>query len=88
MQEEQGEERIVAKSKPTLTLVTHAATSSSTVQSPRASKSREIRRAPCQPDWKSTGKPVARDPNPDAASSSQVWQKMQCWTRVRGDSLR
>ena len=30
MQEEKGEERIVAKSKPTLILGTHAATSSST----------------------------------------------------------
>ena len=41
-----GEERIVAKSKPTLNLVSHAATSSSTVQSPLASKSLGILRAP------------------------------------------
>ena len=39
IQEEKGEERIVATSKPTLNLVSHAATSSSTVQSPFASKS-------------------------------------------------
>ena len=32
MQEEEGEERIVAKSKPTLNLVSHAATSSSTLK--------------------------------------------------------
>ena len=76
MQEEKGEERSVAKSKPTLNLVSHAATSSSTVQSPIATKSLGTLRAPCQQDWKSTGKPVAREPNQkDAASSSQVWQK-------------
>ena len=46
MQEEKGEERIVAKSKPTLNLVTHAATSSSTVPSPTASKSRWVLRGP------------------------------------------
>ena len=75
MQEEKGEERIVAKSKPTLNLVSHAATSSSTVQSPIASKSPGILRAPCQPHWKSAGRLVAREPNQDAASSSQGWQK-------------
>ena len=46
MQEEK-EERIVAKSKPTLNLVSHAATSSSTAQSPIASKSPGILRAIC-----------------------------------------
>ena len=70
MQEERGEERIVAKSKPTLNLVTHAATSSSTVPSPTASKSPWGLRRPCQSDWKSTGRPVAREHNQDAASSS------------------
>ena len=70
------EERIVAKSKPTLNLVSHAATNSSTVQSPIASKSPGTLRALCQQDWKSTGKLVAREPNQkDASSSSQVWQK-------------
>ena len=88
MQEEKGEERIVAKSKPTLNLVSHAATSSSTVQGPIASKSPEKLRATCQHDWKSTGRPVAREHNQDAASSSQVWQKDEKWTRVRGDSWR
>ena len=57
MQEEKGEERIVAVSKPTLNLVTHAAT----VQSPIASKSPGIFKAPCHRDWKSTGRPVARE---------------------------
>ena len=37
-------------------LVSHAATSSSTLQSPIASKSPWTLRAPCQQDWKSTGK--------------------------------
>ena len=65
----------MANSKPTLNLVSHAATSSSTEQSPIASKSPGILRAPCQPDWKSTGRLVAREHNQDAASSCQVWQK-------------
>ena len=47
MQEKKGEERIVAESKPTLNLVSHAATSSSTVQSPIASKSPRTQ-GPCQ----------------------------------------
>ena len=73
--QEEGEEKIVAKSKPTLNLASLASTSSSTVQRPIASKSPGILRAPCHPDWKSTGRPVAREHNQDAASSSQVWQK-------------
>ena len=47
MQELEGEERIVAKSKPTLNLVTHVATSSSTVQNPIASKNPVIFKAFC-----------------------------------------
>ena len=75
---EKGEKRIVATSKPTLNLVSHAATGSSTVQSPIASKRPGTVRALCRQDWRSTGKLVAREPNQkDAASSSssQVWQK-------------
>ena len=60
MQEERGDERIVAKSKQKLNLVLHAATSSSTVQSPIASKSLGIFGAPCQSDWRSTGRPAER----------------------------
>ena len=62
-------------SKPTIQLVSHAATSSSTAQSPIASKSLGKLKASCHPDWKSTGKLGARKDNQDAASSSQVWQK-------------
>ena len=65
----------MAESKPTLNLVSHAATSSSTVQSPIASKSPEILRAPCQFDWISTVGLVAKEHGQDAASSSQVWQR-------------
>ena len=72
-------ERIVAKSKPTLNLVSKTEASSSTVLSPNASNRPEIPRAPGQKGvilQESTGKPVAREPNQkDAASSSQVWQK-------------
>ena len=45
MQEQEGEEKIVTKSMPTLNLVSHAATSFTTVQSPIASRSPGIRRA-------------------------------------------
>ena len=75
MQEEKGDEIIVAMLKPALNLVSHAATSSSTVQSPTASESLGTHKALYQQDWKSTGKLVAREPNQDAASSSQVRQK-------------
>ena len=61
MQEEKGEERIVAKSKPTLNLTSHVVTSSSTVQSPIASKSPGILRALCQSDWRSTGRDLKRE---------------------------
>ena len=75
MQEKKGEERIVAKSKPTLNLASHAAIRSSTVQSPFASKCPRILWAPCHPDLKSAGRLAAREHIRDAASSSQVWQK-------------
>ena len=79
MQQEHGEERIVAKSKPTLHLVSKTEASSSTVLSPSASNRPEKLRAPSQKCLilqESTGKPVARDSNQnDAASSSHVWQK-------------
>ena len=74
MKEEKEENRIVAKPKPTMNLVLLAATSSSTAQSPIASKSPSILRAPCHPDWKRAGRPAARDRNHDAPSSSQGWQ--------------
>ena len=75
-----------ASLKPTLNLVAASETSSSNVQSPIASKSPGVLRAPCHPDWQSTGRLVAIEHNQDAASSSQVWQKMQKEMRVRGDS--
>ena len=88
MQEQEGEERIVAKSKPTMNLVSLVSTSSSNVQHPIASKSLEMLKAPCQNDWTSTGRLEAREFNHDAASSSQGCQKMQFWMQVRGDSSR
>ena len=48
MQEQEGEERIVAKWKLTLNLASLVSTNSSTVQSPIASKSSWILKAPCQ----------------------------------------
>ena len=74
MQEQEGEDRIVAKSKPTMNLAFTVSTSSSTVQNPIASKRPGTLKALCRKDWKSTGELVAREPNQDAASSSQVWQ--------------
>ena len=76
MQEQEGEARIVAKTKPTtMNLAFTVSTSSSTVQNPVASKSLGILKAPCRTDWSSTGKRDAREFNRDAASSSQGWQK-------------
>ena len=76
MREQEGEDRIVAKSKPTtMNLAFIASTSSSTVQNPIASKSLGILKALRRTDWSSTGKLDAIDRNPDAASSSQGWQK-------------
>ena len=76
MQEQEGDNRIVAKSKPTtMNLAVSVSTSSSTVNSPIVSKSLGVLRAPCRTDLSSTGKLDARDRNHDAASSSQGWQK-------------
>ena len=75
MQEEQGKEIIVIKSKPTLKLISYAATRFSTVQSPIFSKSPGTLRTPCQHDWKSAGKLVRRQPNQDVALSSQVTKR-------------
>ena len=76
MPEQEGDNRIVAKSKPTtMNLAVSVSTSSSTVNSPIASKSPGVLKAPCRTEWSSTGKPDARDRNHDAASSSQGWQK-------------
>ena len=75
MQEQEGDNRIVAKSKQTtMNLAFSVSTSFSTVNSPIASKSPEILKALCRTDWSSKGKPDARDRNHDAASSSQGWQ--------------
>ena len=75
MQEQEGEGRTVAKSKPTLNLASLFSTTNSTVQSPIASKSPEIFKAPCQNDWTSTGRLGERAFNQDAASSSQARHK-------------
>ena len=58
-----------------LNLASLVSANSSIVQSPIASKSPEILKAPCQHDWTSTGRLGAREFNQDAASSSQAWQK-------------
>ena len=77
MQEQkEGDNRSVAKSKPTtMNLAFSVSTSSSTVNSPIASKNLGILKAPCRTDWSSTGNPDARDRNHDGASGSQGWQK-------------
>ena len=72
IQEQKGEERIVGKSKPTLNLASLVSANSSAVQSPIASKSKEILKAPCQHDWARTGRLGAREFNQDAASFSSV----------------
>ena len=76
MQEQERENRIVAKSKPTtMNLVSLVSTNSSTVQNPVASKKRVILKALCRRYWSSTGKPDAKEYNQNAASSSQGWQQ-------------
>ena len=62
---------IVAESKPTMNLVSPVSTSSSTWQSPIASKSPGILKALCRTDWSITGTPEAKEHNQNAASSSQ-----------------
>ena len=76
MHEQERDNRIVAKSKPTTrNLAVSVSTSSSTVNSPIASKSPGILKAPCRTDGSSSRKPDARNSSHDAASSSQGWQK-------------
>ena len=76
MQEQEGDNRIVAKSKPTtMNLAFSVSTSSSTVNSPIALRSPGILQAPCRTDWSIAWKPDARDRHHDAASSSQGWQE-------------
>ena len=71
-----GENRIVAKSKPTtMNLAFIVSTSSLTEQNLVASKSLGILKAPCRTDWSSAEKLDARENNQDVASSSQGWQK-------------
>ena len=74
MQEQkEGDNRIVAKSKPTK--INLAVSVSTISNSPIASKSPGLLKAPCRTDWSSTGKLVARELNRDAPSRSQGWQK-------------
>ena len=79
MQQGTREEMIVAKSKPTLNLVSHTAARSSTAPSSSASNRPGILRAPSPQASNlivSAGKPAAGGSNQsDATSSSQVWQK-------------
>ena len=58
-----------------MNLAVSVSTSSSTVNSPIASESLGILKAPCRTDWSSTGKLDAKEYNRDAASSSQGWRK-------------
>ena len=57
MQEQEGDNRIVAKSKPTtMNLAVSVSTSSSTVNSPIVSKTLGVLKALCRTDRSSTGK--------------------------------
>ena len=58
-----------------MNLAASVSTSSSTVNSPVASKRLEILKAPCRTDWSNSGKLDARNSSHDAATSSQGWQK-------------
>ena len=77
VQEQEGEDRIVAKSKPTtMNLAFIVSTGSSAVQNLVASQSSGILKALCRKDWLYTGKPDAREFNRDAASSSQCTRRL------------
>ena len=75
MQEEKGEEIIVAKSKPTLNLVSQAVASSSTAPSSSASKRPRKLKESNQGLSRTAGvgRLAAEDSNYNDASSSQVW---------------
>ena len=76
-QEETREEIIMAKSRPTLNLVSKTVANSSTAQSSSASNCPGVLEAPCQSLSlvACAGKPAAEYSNQnDTASSSQVWQ--------------
>ena len=89
MQVQKGDNRIVAKSKPTtMNLAVSVSTSSSTVNSPIASKRLWIIKASCRTDWSSSGKHDARNSNHDAASSSQGWQKDALLDGLQGNLSR
>ena len=78
MQEQKDENRIVAKSRPaTMNLASSVPCSSSSVNSPIASRSPGILKAPTRQIGLS-GRPgvsAKQNANPDAASSSQGWQR-------------
>ena len=75
VQAQEGEDRIVAKSMPTMNLAFTVSTCSSTLQNPIASKSPGILKTLCRKDSLSTWKLEAKEYNPDTASSSQLWRK-------------
>ena len=83
MQEQEGEERIVAKSKPTMNLAFIVSTSSSTVQNPIAPKGPWILKAPCRKDWSSTGKLVASGyPVIQELQETQETRKPKAMTKI------
>ena len=78
MQEQSEENRIVAKSKPTaMNLTSSVATNSSSVNSPIASRSRVVLKASSRQVGLSGRLDASKNQksNPDAASSSQGWQR-------------
>ena len=87
MQQGTGEERIVAKSKPTLNLVSHTAASSSTVPTLSAPSRPGILRAPSQQGSnliaQCAGKPAAGGSNQSDASSANVRGNSLLQTRTR-----
>ena len=87
VQEQKGDNRIVAKSKPTtMNLASSVSTSSSSVNSPIASKSPGILKASSRLVGCSGKLDAKRNSKPDAASSSQGWQR-EIKVRSRGSFL-
>ena len=76
MQEQEGEERILARSKPTMNLAFTVSTSSSTVENPIASG---ILKAPCRKDCQVQGNLKQENSIETQRRVNKDGKKMQFW---------
>ena len=88
MQEQKGDNRIVAKSKPTMNLAVSVSTSSSTVNSPIASKSPGILKALCRTDGQVQGNLTQEIPITTQRRVLKDCKTVLYWTEVQGNLSR